>query len=119
MTVLILAVSCLWAGVLPVDSRIGQCADYDSSENHAALAAALKDGISFEWFETYVAPSFRSIAANVWSQRLAGLLPAGEFVMSRGRQNADSSVSISVRLLDSDTVIAFALKDGLIEAIGF
>ena len=105
--------------VLPVDKTIGQTADEDNSEAHKALTQALGQEYSFDWLETYLAASFRETAANIWSERLSSLLPATEFVMSLGKANADSSVSISVRLLATDTVVHFALKDGLIEAIGF
>ncbi len=105
--------------VLPVDKTIGQTADEDNSEAHKALAQALGQEYSFEWLETYLAVSFRETAASIWSERLSSILPAKEFVMSLGKANADSSISISVRLLATDTVVHFALKDGLIEAIGF
>lgn len=105
--------------VLPIDKTIGQTADEDNSEAHKALAQALGQEYSFEWLESYLAPSFRETAANIWSEKLSSLLPAKEFVMSLGKANADSSISISVRLVASDTVVHFALKNGLIEAIGF
>ena len=105
--------------ILPVDSMVGQTADSDSSENHAALAEALSEEFSFEWLETYLAPGFRDTAAKLWSGKLSSVLPATQFVMSKGKTNADSSISISVRLAGTDTVIHFAVRDGLIEAMGF
>lgn len=105
--------------VLPIDKTIGQTADEDNSEAHKALEQALRQEYSFEWLESYLAPSFRETAASIWSEKLSSLLPATEFVMSLGKANADSSISISVRLVASDTVVHFALKNGLIEAIGF
>lgn len=105
--------------VLPIDKTIGKTADEENSDAHKALAQALGQEYSFEWLETYLAASFRETAASIWSERLSSILPAKEFVMSLGKANADSSISISVRLLATDTVVHFALKDGLIEAIGF
>jgi len=105
--------------VLPVDKSLGQTADPQSTDAHKALSEALKHEYSFEWLETYLVPAFRKTAASIWSGKLSSILPAKQFVMSLGKSNADSSVSISVRIVDSGTVIHFALKDGLIEAIGF
>jgi len=105
--------------VLPVDSVLGQTADSESSENHRMLAQALAEEFSFEWLETYLAESFRETAAKLWSEKLSSILPANQFVMSVARKNADKSVSISVRLLENSTVIHFAVRDGLIEAMGF
>ena len=105
--------------VLPVDSVLGQTADPEGSENHKALEKALSEEFSFEWLETYLSPSFKETAAKLWSERLSSILPAGQFVMSAARNNADESVSISVRLLNNNTVIHFAVRDGLIEAMGF
>ena len=105
--------------VLPVDSVLGQTADSESSEDHRVLAQALAEEFSFEWLETYLAESFRETAAKLWSEKLSSILPANQFVMSVARKNADKSVSISVRLLENSTVIHFAVRDGLIEAMGF
>ena len=105
--------------VLPVDSVVGQTSDSLSSQNHRALEKALSEEFSFEWLETYLATSFRETAARLWSEKLSSILPAEHFVMSTAKKNADESVSISVRLLDNSTVIHFAVRDGLIEAMGF
>ena len=105
--------------VLPVDSVVGQTSDSLSSQNHRALEKALSEEFSFEWLETYLATSFRETAARLWSEKLSSSLPAEHFVMSTAKKNADESVSISVRLLDNSTVIHFAVRDGLIEAMGF
>ena len=104
---------------LPVDSVLGQTADSETSEAHKVLAQAMSEEYSFEWLETYLAPSFRETAARIWSERLSSILPAEGFVMSTARNNADESVSISVRLLGNNTVIHFAVRDGLVEAMGF
>lgn len=105
--------------VLPVDSMVGQTADSKTSKDHAALAKALSGEFSFEWLETYLAPSFKDTAAKLWSEKLSSLLPAKQFVMSKGKTNADSSISVSIRIMPGDTLIHFAVRDGLIEAMGF
>ena len=98
---------------------VGQTVDSESSEDHETLANALYEEFSFEWLENYLAPGFRDTAAKLWSSKLSSILPATQFFMSKGKTNADSSISISVRLAGTDTVIHFAVRDGLIEAMGF
>lgn len=101
---------------LPIDSRIGQTVQADSSEQHVFLSNALAAGVyDYDWMEAYVAMDSREDVSKTIGQWLSGNLPAGGALMSKSVENGDGSVSISVRI--DDDVVCFVV--GHLEGFGF
>jgi len=100
------------AGILPVDSSIGQTAEPDSDEAHAILYAALREEYSFDWTETHLAEPVRAALVRLFDQWLSTHLPCGEILMSVSRSSADGSTAITVRT--GDSCMSFVLSGGLI-----
>lgn len=99
--------------VYPVESTLGLVSDYPDSEAHSALYSALTSPFDFDWTETWFEESMKSSLSSVFSPVLSEILPAGEFLMSRSRINADSSCSINVRFKDGK-IMTFTLIDSKI-----
>ncbi|MCR4676421.1 MAG: hypothetical protein K5634_04230 [Sphaerochaetaceae bacterium] len=97
---------------LPVDSRLGNTADYTSDEEHRILSQALSQEFSFEWTEAYLDESNRDEFLKSWTNSLKKILPASGFIMSKSLENADGSRSISVRIPDYDSIYNFVIING-------
>jgi len=100
--------------IYPIDSYLGQTAPENSSSEHILLAEALRTAYSFEWVEEYVAPQSKKMITNLYSTLLSEMLPAKLFVFSKSYKNADNSISISVKLVETNDVISFVLDENKI-----
>ena len=100
------------AGILPVDSSIGQTAQPDSDEAHSVLYAALTEGYSFDWTESHLAEPVRAALVRLFDSWFSTHLPCTDILMSVSRVNADGSTAITVRT--GDSCMSFVLSGGLI-----
>lgn len=100
--------------VYPIESTIGQIAAANQTEEHKLLSKALSEPFSFEWCETYLAENTRKNITTLYSALLSDLLPSNEVLFSRANNNADNSVTISVKFPNSDDVLTFVVLENRI-----
>ena len=93
--------------ILPSDSVLGQVGDDDSCDAVSLLAKAFKEPYSFEWTETYLHESVRSSLVKLFGSWFSENLPGEEMVFSVPYYNADGTVGVNVRFLQS--CVAFIL----------
>ena len=93
--------------ILPSDSVLGQVGDDDSCDAVSILAKAFKEPYSFEWTETYLHESVRSSLVKLFGSWFSENLPSEEMVFSVPYYNADGTVGVNVRFLQS--CVAFIL----------
>lgn len=101
--------------MLPVDGKIGQIADWNSSREHLLLDQALGQPYSVQWVETYVEESMRSALVRMFGSWLSSHLPAKDAILSVAHGNPDGSVGINVRVKDS--CMSFIILDAKIIAM--
>ena len=92
---------------LPSDSVLGQIGDDDSCEAVSLLAKAFREPYSFEWTETYLHESVRSSLVKLFGSWFSENLPSEEMIISVPYFNADGTVGVNVRFLQS--CVAFLL----------
>ena len=93
--------------ILPSDSVLGQVGDDDSCEAVSLLAKAFREPYSFEWTETYLHESVRSSLVKLFGSWFSENLPSEEMIFSVPYFNADGTVGVNVRFLQS--CVAFLL----------
>ncbi len=93
--------------ILPSDSVLGQIGDDDSCEAVSLLAKAFREPYSFEWTETYLHESVRSSLVKLFGSWFSENLPSEEMIFSVPYFNADGTVGVNVRFLQS--CVAFLL----------
>lgn len=103
--------------VYPLECDLGQTVPQNKTAAHELLAKALKEPYSFDWSEQYLAPQFKKILTTLYSSTLSEILPANDFMFSRANKNADNSVSISVKFMNTDTIISFVILENQIIGI--
>ena len=94
--------------VLPVDSVIGQTADFDVNENVQELYKALKEEYSFDWTVKYIAEHARASLVKLFGTWFSENLPVGDALFSLPFVNADGTVGVNVRV--GSTCMAFLLE---------
>ena len=92
---------------LPSDSVLGQIGDDDSCDAVSLLAKAFREPYSFEWTETYLHESVRSSLVKLFGSWFSENLPSEEMIFSVPYFNADGTVGVNVRFLQS--CVAFLL----------
>lgn len=103
--------------VYPIDREIGQIVKRDQTKEHLLLSEALSADYDFNWSEKYLAPQSRKILTSLYSSVFSDLLPAEDFVFSKGHTNADNSVSITVKFPKTGTIISFVIFENQIVGI--
>lgn len=84
--------------IMPVDSVIGQTADWSVNENVQELYKAFREEYSFEWTRKHIAEEARASLVKLFGSWLSEKLPVSDAMFSIPYVNADGTVGVNVRV---------------------